>query len=76
MEAISILRVHDRASQFSDGRGVIVNRRSVKHIQWIYRCMRDEGLKPADARMSLVNALAAGQRDVRTSIEDLLRTVG
>ncbi len=70
------LRVHPLGSQFNDGRGVTVNRSSVRHIQWLYRCMRSEGHNRADARMNLVHAFAAGQRDVRKTVEDAVRSVG
>ena len=54
---------------------VTVCQRSVKHVRWLYKQMRRDGLSPADARMGLVFALAAGQRDMRTRIEDTMREV-
>jgi len=70
------LRAHERTSQFrTKSTDVTVCRRNVKHIRWLYRQLRQDGLKPGDARMSLVFAISAGQRDMRTRVEDTLRSV-
>lgn len=76
MEATTKLRIHERPSQFNDGRAITITRRSVKHVQWMYRNMRNEGMKRADARMSLTFAIAAGQRDARSQVEDVLKGIG
>ncbi len=76
MESTTKLRTHVLGSGLASGRGVTIHRRSVAHAQWLYKSMRKEGLNPADARMSLVFALAAGQRDARVAIEQALRELG
>jgi hypothetical protein len=76
MEDRTRLRIHERPSQFNDGRAITVHQRSVKHVRWLYRNMRNEGLARADARMSLCFALAAGQRDARSTVEDAVRELG
>ena len=59
----------------SGGSDTVVLQNSVKHIQWIYRQMRQEGLSAPDARMSLVFAIHAGQRDMRSRVEAAVRAV-
>ena len=76
MEGTTTLRAHERTSPHrTEGTNITVCRRSIKHVRWLYRAFRNDGLKPDDARMNLVFALAAGQRDMRTRVEDTLRTV-
>lgn len=77
MEETSRLHCHTRESghRYEGGGNTVVLKSNVKHIQWIYRQMRREGLKPADARMSLVFAVHAGQRDIRNRVEDAVRSI-
>ena len=76
MDTTITLRAHERTSPHrADSTNVTVHPRSIKHVRWLYRQMRSDGLKPSDARMCLVFSLAAGQRDMRTRVEATLRTI-
>lgn len=68
------IRVHDRSLPYSDGRTQEVERS--KHLLWLYRQFRQDGMKRADARMNLCFAIAYGQRDIRSRINEALRNVG
>lgn len=64
---------HPRGSKYRDGKSAVtVDTTNVRHICWIYRCMRKDGLKPTDARMALCHAVSAGQRDARYRVNQAL----
>jgi len=69
------IRSHERTSEYKASTGVTVVRSGVRHIQWLYRQFRSDGMERSDARMNLCHALAAGQRDMRSRVETTLREI-
>lgn len=55
------------------GSAVTVQRDSVQNLRWLYKQFRKDGLAAADARMNLVFAFAAGQRDMRARVYKAVR---
>jgi hypothetical protein len=69
------IRSHERDAAFRSSTGVTVVRDGVRHVRWLYRAFRADGMGRGDARMNLCHAIAAGQRDMRTRVEDSMRGV-
>lgn len=68
------IRVWERTSQFRDDslESSFVSTNG-EHARWLYRQLRQDGLKPADARMNLCFAIKHGQSDMRRRVEQAVR---
>jgi hypothetical protein len=70
----TFIRTWEKTSQFRDDNGISLTQ--ARDARRIYRSMREEGADRASARMNLVHAMAAGQRDMRFRIGDAMRNIG